>query len=237
MIEGLAVGLSAAHTVAMLTLSHYKIDGLPAEPMKWLRGMVVVSASCFTGASLAGPVIEMSMKGQPLQYTKDGRIDGCGVGIVGTTTIDPQIKRVQVIDVSFNVAFPIVGIIKGGMLEATYAAVMAGNISSATKVRISNIWMKAPNGKPTRPVTGKPIQAESDKSNLMYATGASSMLPLVEAVREGHPIQVGFHIPADGLDRVFFGRVEMTQGESAQFADCMQQWLAATKTFLEAKPR
>ena len=180
-----------------------------------------------SAAAAAGPVTEVNFLGQPLQYTKQGAVDGCGVRLVGITAPVPGVKKVHTLDVSFNVANPGGGIVKGGLMTLSVQALAARKLDQAVEVPIKGLWLKAPGSPATTPAEGKVLRAVTHKHALMYGARLPPVLALIEAMQEGKPIQVGFRVSADDMDHVFFGKVEMTDAETAQFTQCYSEWIGA----------
>lgn len=172
----------------------------------------------------AGPLTEATMVGQALQYTKAGQIDGCGVRIVGLAPSSSAKMPASVFDVSFNVANPGGGMVKGGLMTMPTASIQAGRPDGGKKVPISMLWLRAPGSTATTPNAGKVLQASGQEHVLMYGTDLSPVLALVAAMHDRQPIQVGFSVIQNDMDEVFFGRIEMKEGDSQQFAQCFSEW-------------
>jgi hypothetical protein len=186
---------------------------------------------------LAGPVTEVMLSAQPQQFTKEGAIDGCGVRLVGIAEPVPRHKKVPVFDVSFNVVNPSGGIVKGGLMDLPVQAMLKGDLNAAVEVPIKNLWLRAPGSTATKPTRGKPLKAASQKHALMYGTELEPVLDLIAAMKDGKPIQVGFHTTSEDMERVFFGKIEMKEAESAQFAECFTAWSDALMKRLESARR
>ena len=192
--------------------------------MRRVSSTFVLALVCAAPAVSAGPVVEVEFAGQPIQFTKQGAIDGCGVRLVGVTSPASAVSSVQVIDVSFNVANPGGGIVKGGLMTMPAKALIAGKLDGAVEVPIKGLWLKAPGEVATHPVDDKFRRTTTHKHSLMYATSLAPVMALVTAFEEGKPVQVGFRVSSKDMEHVFFGKIAMTEAERAQFEQCYMEW-------------
>lgn len=182
-----------------------------------VTGILVALAS----TAHAGPLAEIAMVGQPLQYTEAGKVNGCGIRVVGTTTPLAGVPDVHVVDASFNLFLPATGMVKGGLRTTAVAKFLRGEgLANAKPVAITAIWFKAPGREITKPLTGPQLGSPVDKGALMYATAPAQVLELVQAVQNKETIQVGFAVKQRGLDQTYFGRVELSESELVQMAQC-----------------
>lgn len=185
---------------------------------------LVTLALASTMSAVAGPVSEVNLSAQPLQYSNDGVLTGCGIRLVGIQVPVEGQKKIPVLDVSFNVINPGAGLIKGGLMDLSVKAMLAGDLNKTVEVPITNLWFKAPNSPTTKPTRGQPLKTQTHKHALMYATSLDSVLPLVSAMHEGKPIQVGFMVTAEKMEKIYFGKIQIGASENAQFTQCFDEW-------------
>lgn len=98
-------------------------------------------------------------------------------------------------------------------------------------------WLKAPGGAVTRPANGKPLTTSAHKHGLMYATRLEPILALITAMQEDQPMQVGFYVISQSMEVVFFGKVQLTDAETAQFSQCFMEWSDALDRRLREPPK
>lgn len=201
--------------------------------LKVAASVIWSSAAC----ACAGTLTEARLTGQPLQYAKAGTVTGCGVRIVGMPDAAPGLKFIDVFDVSFNVTNPGAGMVKGGLMRVSMKAIREQDLSARTEIAISNFWFKPAGSGPTVPIGGGVVPAQSHKHALMYVTALQPMLDLIQAVHAKQPIQVGFKPKNQDLDAVFFGVVQMTDGEREQFFQCFDEWSGALEKRLNEASR
>ncbi|MEY4749694.1 MAG: hypothetical protein RIQ60_1908 [Pseudomonadota bacterium] len=190
-----------------------------------------------SGVAFGGALTEVEYSGQPLQYTKAGVVDGCGVRLVGMTKPAPGQKTVSVLDVSFNVTNPGAGLVKGGLVTIPVQAVIAGDMAKKVEVPIRSLWLKAAGKAATTPINGKAIPSTTHRHALMYPTRLEPVLDLIAAMQQGQAIQVGFHLTAKDMEEVFFGKVHLSDAETEQFAQCFTEWSAALEQRLLEAPK
>lgn len=199
-----------------------------------LASAVLVCFACSAPLSAeAGPMIAMEFAGQPLQYTKQGVVDGCGVRLVGVTKPVPGVSNVRALDVSFNVMRPGIGLVKGALSTVPVKTVLASKPAQFTPVAIRDVWLKAAGHAATSPIDGKYTQSTTPKQALLYGATADSVLGLVDAIEQDAVVQVGVTVAAKDMEHIYFGKVELSAAERAQFASCFAEWSDAV---LKARP-
>jgi Ni,Fe-hydrogenase III small subunit len=206
--------------------------------MKWT--VVITLSICWAIASqpaTAGPLTEVDLSGQALQYTKAGSIDGCGIRLVGISSPVPGVKSVSVLDVSFNVVNPGAGLVKGGLMDLPVQALVAGDMTKTSEVPIKMLWLRVPGSKATVPAGGKVLPAMSHKQALMYTTTIEPVLALIGAVHDRVPVQIGFHVTSTDVEAIYFGRIQMEKADLQQFAQCYTEWSDAMMKRLGKPPR
>ena len=186
--------------------------------MRSVRVLVFIPAILMAWAAGAQPLTEVELLGQPLQYLKEGKVDGCGVRIVGLRPLGSPPTTVQGIDVSFNLFAPGVGSVKGLLMEGPLSV----RTADLPRKPLSRIWLRAPGSDATTSSNGQFHESPTDKLALLYTTSSiDSVIALFTATIEKKSIQIGVRAKGTELDRVFFGVVKLSEAESKQIADCL----------------
>jgi hypothetical protein len=167
-------------------------------------------------------LLEALIMGQPLQYMKEGHVNGCGVRLFGL--VNPNKERdTEGFDVSFNLYLPGFGLIKGGGLNVT-ADDFAKRRTGKRKPKPKSLWLKAAGLRATQPRDGGVLQAEDPPEAAMYVTsGIESVVGLFGAIFVGKPIQVGILQHNEPVERVYYGPVALKDSEKAEIAGCIEE--------------
>ncbi len=195
-----------------------------------VRSLLMMLLGLAASGTIAGPVTEVMMSGQPLQYTKDGRITGCGVRIVAVAEPPTIPGTFEMLDVSFNVADPGIGLVKGGASSVTYKDLQ--NRKKGPPRAIRTIWIKRPGKTATQPLDGRYRSSPTDKGALLYGTDLGVATDLMDAVMEADAeVQIGLTRVGEDLERIYYGKVKLSDSERKQLIACFLEW---SKAFVEA---
>lgn len=61
--------------------------------------------------------------------------------------------------------------------------------------------------------------------HLIYLTDLTSVIELTKAVRSNQQIQIGMRIKGRDFDQALFGTVQMTEAQTQQFDQCINEWV------------
>ena len=92
-------------------------------------GLIILA---FSISANAGNVVNATFKTQVLISQSNGKVNGCGVRFVGIQEITLNNQVVRVVDGSFNVYAPGIGLTKAGMSTTNSSDVLQGGRSSTS---------------------------------------------------------------------------------------------------------
>jgi hypothetical protein len=157
---------------------------------------------------------EANLTGQPLMYMKNGQVDGCGVRLIGIV-VASNLKKAEAIDGSVNVTMDGYGTVKGLSYD-----MIPGKAMERRNIPIERFWLKAPGSEATHPRDGQ-FHKTDDVGGRMYIVSVDAALQVLIAAVTDKTINVGLKRTPELRERIYFGRVEMTQGEKDQVLSCL----------------
>ncbi len=188
--------------------------------------LAIFALSAMASTVMAGPVLPALITGQPLQYTKDGEINGCGLRFFAVTEASLPTERVRMIDASVNVFDPGVAMVKGGMKTTTMETILAQNLDpeARTIVAINRIWLRPIGGQITKLAKGATEIRPSNDGALIYAADLSGALAVINAVLDKKQLQMGVGDIGQDTEIILTGVAKLDEGDRQQFADCFSTW-------------
>lgn len=175
----------------------------------------------FSNVAAGGIVEPANFEGQPVVSLKSGNINGCGFRIVGAKIDLNSLKKSFGIDFSFNFYDSGIGIVKGGIRELKLNNKKEVDMGQA--IPIKTFWIKAKSQKATNPI-GQIISKGINPTNyLLYESDPESIANLFNSISKKDEIMVGYRFSNEDIDRIFNGKVEITDGEITQVENCMQE--------------
>ena len=183
----------------------------------WGIGLILMSSEVLAG----GAIRSAAFSGQPLVYQSDGKINGCGVRVVGVSDFSSPGSEVAVLDSSFVVYGQGMSVVKAGMGTTTGAGVVSRNLD-LKPVRPESFWMRKEGGNPTAPVQGKIFPSPDDANFLFYAVPIASYVDLSEVVYGQHELQVGLKPAGAGFEWILAGKLTMSETDIRRYGECMQ---------------
>lgn len=186
-----------------------------------LFAAVVCCATLFQSLNAkAGTVFPAEFGGQPLIYQKEGRINGCGVRVVGLTQFSTPKELVRVLDSSIVFYAEGMSLIKAGIGTTTGAGVNTQNLN-LKPVRISSFWMRREGANPTAPQSGQILKSPDDPTFLYYSIPLPSFAELSEVIYGQVELQVGVRPEKSGVEWVMGGKLAMSEGDIRRFGECV----------------
>jgi len=172
---------------------------------------------------VAQNVQPIKISGQPLVYMKAGRIDACGLRLIGIHVGGDL--SILTVDASFNLDSERRGIVKVATAEGTAQAVKANTM---TRFRVAEAWIKAPGKRATQPYENKTFPGE-DGTSLLYVTTWDQVLELFKAALDGSVLNIGVKRADDGHTRIYSGAVALSPEEIQQVSACFTEIVEAMK--------
>ncbi len=167
------------------------------------------------------------MVGRVQQDIRNGEVSSCGVVLAVTESVQgvPSGKLLM-----FNGSFSLgegAGLVKGRASEIDVKSLLSGRASleALKPLETTNVWMKAPGAPATTPIKGQSIRKSDDPGYLIYLTDLTSVIELTKAVRSNQQIQIGMRIKSRDFDQALFGTVQMTEAQTQQFDQCINEWV------------
>ena len=175
----------------------------------------------FSLSANAGNVVTTMFKTQVLISQGNGKVNGCGVRFVGIQEITLNNQVVRVVDGSFNVYSPGIGLTKAGMSTTNSNDVIKGNRSS-TNTGIKSYWMRRVGGSVNQSIDGKFSNSTDTKGFLLQAITEDSSLDLLQAVNSDKEFLIGVTQLNDNGEWVFAGKLTMGEVDYGRLQDCLK---------------
>ena len=164
-------------------------------------------------------MIEAEMTGQPLLYSKNGVVEGCGVRVVGVITPMPGEKTFKTFDISANFWKSGAALVK--MIGAEFPIANVTPNQAQRKV-LNNGWLKAEGKTPAAPADDGFKASATDKGAYLFAVNFDSSADFVMAAAQNERVQVA--VNWDGkAEWIYSGTVKITQQEKIQLAQCTKE--------------
>ena len=182
---------------------------------------ISIAIGLLNSQALGQGLHEAMIVGQPLQYMKDGRVNGCGVRMMGIADSAGPGSSVG-FDVSFNVCVDGFGLVKGG----AFRVFLGGNpvaVQERVRVKPTSVWIKAQGSVATVPIGNRIHDGQDPPESIFYAVPAESSLPLFRAAFQRQSVQVGVHFAGEPTERVFYGMTNMSDSEWSSLRGCIDE--------------
>lgn len=177
-----------------------------------VTGAAVLALSSIGAA--AQNVVPVQMTGQPLQYLRDGAVNGCGIRIIAVEVADNLSTEAS--EVSVNLYDGGRAVVKA----IAYAPLARGNQSVKT-LKVKSAWARAPGSTATRAL-GQTSYGDDNRS-LLYATELMGALAILQAQVEGKPVQISVQREREERYRVLSGVVPLSLPEQEQLKACISE--------------
>lgn len=175
-----------------------------------VRTLVLALAAAAPGVAHAG---EMPMAAQPLVYSRDGEVHGCGVRLTGGEAA--RAGPSAWFDVSFNVFR------SGVALAQSYAYELRGSESEGdarpARVPVQSAWLKA------SPGVARLGENTERREALMYPIVLDEALALFTALAAGDTITVGIKRWGQRTASVYAGAPALADEGRQTIADCLSR--------------
>jgi hypothetical protein len=170
----------------------------------------------------AQAIVEVDMTGQPLQYSKGGTINGCGIRIVGMLPMgNVPANMFKSFDVSVN--FWRTGAALGKMIgEVT--PFDGAKVGTGKRLPLYSGWMKA-EGKPSAaPLENTFKESPTDKGAYLFPVDLEGALAFIYGSALGCRVQVGLAWDKNH-EWIYFGSVKLSESERNQLTLCLREAL------------
>lgn len=185
--------------------------------MKLLIGGLLLAAS--VGSAVAQSMLEMELVGQPLSYSKDGVVEGCGARIVGVISPVPGDKAFKSFDVSANLWKSGQALVKMIGEETPVADPIP---SKARRIVLKNGWLKAEGKTPAAPLGGDFRASTTDKGAYLFPVTFDGSINFILAVARGERVQVAIRRDAKA-EWIYSGTVRLSDPEKNQILNCLKE--------------
>ncbi|UUZ67375.1 hypothetical protein LP416_21880 [Polaromonas sp. P2-4] len=166
---------------------------------------------------------ETAFVGQPLIYSKSGKIDGCGVRLIAIDESSNADGPRLVIDASLQLSTRWQAMV----VKATAGRMLLenGKLQNRKIATVERAWFRADGLPPTKAVTGKMISTIDPVGGVIYPTTRLEDLEILIAMTSGKPIEMGLKLRGEPTETVWFGVVTLSTGESARIDSCLKELL------------
>jgi hypothetical protein len=110
------------------------------------------------------------------------------------------------------------GAVKGLSYDVDVAAMRAG--SKPRAAQLERFWIKAPEANATHPEDGRFHDSE-DVGGKIYSVSFEAGLAIYKAIFDGASIAIGLKRIEERGDRIYFGKVDMSEAEKQQAIGCL----------------
>jgi hypothetical protein len=153
----------------------------------------------------------MPIVAQPLVYTRDGEVQGCGARLTGGEAGAGAAS--EWFDVSFNV-------FRGGLaLAQSYAYELKrsayGGDARPARVPVQSAWLKAQSGGAR---LGENLER---RDTLVYRLVLDDALALFRALAAGDSVTVGIKRWGESAESVYAGKPQLTEDARIRIASCL----------------
>jgi hypothetical protein len=152
-------------------------------------------------------------------YMKSGKVDGCGIRFIAVL-IDPTLRGGRGVDGSINLWASGAAVVKGLSYDIDVAAMRSG--TKAKRAQVERFWLKAPGQPATNPADGR-FHNSDDEGAKLYGVKFDEGFELYKAAFEGALITIGVKRSNERGERLYFGKVDMSDGEKAQALSCLSE--------------
>lgn len=154
--------------------------------------------------------------GEPLQYSKKGKFDGCGVNF----RFLEDAKSQQLNYATFSVNF-YADNLNAALLKTTYSKVsFATNPPLTQKKKIDSSWIRLNSADPI--ATLKTMKGEED--SILSLTESSKALAFLSEILEGSPsIQLGIKESVKPIEIIMYGTPLIKDEDKIQIANCFKE--------------
>jgi len=187
----------------------------------------LLAALTVGGTASAQNVLPAEMSGQPLQYMKDGSVDGCGLRIMAFRPLASG--RIEAVETSVNIYVSGGAFIKAVAYRPGTAEQFAKELQP---VKVTGAWIRAEGQKATPTLTKKIVG--DDKKSLLYGTDFSAALNVLKAQMEGTRVQLSVRRQGEPSDWILSGVVKLSDTESEQFLGCMREFVDSMRGSADA---
>jgi hypothetical protein len=180
---------------------------------------LAMCAALFCRFPHAGTVEQAVLVAEPQMQISAGVVDGCGFRIKGMPQGALGKESVVMFDTSFNLYATGMSLLKGGVVQVS---MRQGKPGPPANRPIQSFWFMAPDRKPTAPLGGKFVAAETP-GYLLYGVPVGALVGLFDAVLESGTLTVGVRIKGESVDRIYSGTVSVSDADKLQSHQCIDQ--------------
>ena len=191
------------------------------------RTLIAAALLGAASAASAQNIDLANMTGQPLQYMKDGGLDGCGLRIVAVRPLAGD--RMEACVVSVNIYVNGSAVVKA----IAYAPMSTIKAVEPREVKVASSWIKAPGNKPAVAMS-EPYAGDS-KLSLLFLTDPRPTFAVLMAQQQGKQIQISVRRSGQSPERILAGEVKLQSGEAVQLSQCLDELLKAMQAAAEKK--
>jgi len=161
-------------------------------------------------------MVEAMLTGQVLTTTKQGKVNACGVRVVGIPQSTTG-KTVRMFDGSLNLLENGYGI---GKIVVSEGPLLPPDPSKMKPMKVLGVWLKAQGKTPAAPI--KDLIPGETPMSVLFITDFEPTLNTINAMVFNEPIQIGIKTQT-GLETIYFGRLTLTNPERDQFMVCLEE--------------
>lgn len=180
---------------------------------KLLGAAVSLASMC----AQAQTMIESAIVLEPLVYSKDGNLRGCGAHLKFLEAASRASRAYGTVSVSIWLDHPGSGLLKGTFGTVTASDRGAPRVDSR---RLVDFWIRQ-KGSDSIKMTGK--QAGDDQSSLLGVGSFEASIDLIVALLDGAEVLAGMRPQGSPLETVLYGKVHAPDEEKRQLVSCFSE--------------
>lgn len=211
-----AMGLAGVNSARPLQFSCFAFED---RNMKLFISVLLLATSI--GSAVAQSMMEVDLVGQPLSYSKDGVVNGCGVRVVGVISPVPGDKAFKSFDVSANLWKSGQALVKMIGEETPVADPIP---SKTRRVSLRNGWLKAEGKTPAAPIGGDFRASTDDKGAYLFPVAFDGSIEFILAAARNERVQVAIRRDAKA-EWIYSGMVRLSDLEKNQILNCLKEVL------------
>ncbi|MFZ3018948.1 MAG: hypothetical protein WA056_10885 [Gallionella sp.] len=186
----------------------------PVHIGKLARCIVAIMAAAIANGVVAQTLEKSYILAEPLQYSKQGKFRGCGLNLKLLQESQAQTRDYVTLSINFWLDSPGVALVKTTLNKAR-----AGTSPSLQQQRLKSTWARLKQESPLEPI--KTMSGEDEA--ILSVVELKSALDFVNKAANKTELQVGFLQVGSKLERVFYGKPEITTESQQLLHECFDE--------------
>ncbi len=185
------------------------------------RLAIVGSLFIIHGVANAQTMEKALIMPEPLQYTKHGNFEGCGLHLRllednGTQSLNNQTLNYATLSINFYTKNPNVAVLKTSFSRATFT----NNLPVSKKKKIDSTWVRLSESEPLQIM--KTIAGDEDA--ILGLSNAEEALTFLGKMLTSNPqLQLGLRESGNSFERIMYGTVVIKDQDKQAIMECLAE--------------